>query len=294
MSLKKFISSVFQPTKKDDLIKSLEKVFDLIEQSILPGLELSDRVYDNSPTYQSVERRLKNAPETKADFKGEVLRYTRMNLENLIDQREKIVRFFSESFREDIQREGLDYRRAHLLKLVDGYTFYADFCGKMMFAVTAELASDAYSNKRLLKEFSDYCTDPENSKAFAAMSKIAGMKAKEIGSALNSVKDISFSVETADIMEKTHSKKINPLSSGYLPVISDIWMFGGDLWNEWIQLRHQRATAQAEAARLNVLYLTRKKATASPEELEEIEKQISYYQSRINVLEQKIQDMEDA
>lgn len=290
MSLKKFFTDIFSSTNKDDLIKSLNISFDIAEKQVIPMLMLNDVDYQDTVTYKRLET---NVKRDGAGYNGQLIRYSRESLETLVDQREKIIKLLEEVFRDNIQAEGLDYRRANLIRLIDGYVFLIDYFGKFSFSVTAEAVPDAYRKKQLVKEYSDHCGSNENIRAAVILLNISRLKAKEITRSLEDLKDISFSVKSADVMAKSYGDKVDPLKLNILPGIGHLALYIGDAMNSWTKYRHERATHNLEATRLNVLYLERSKAGASPEELATIQTQIDFYNGRINTLEQKIEDMED-
>jgi hypothetical protein len=293
MSLGKFISSLFASSKKDNVIKATETIIDTAELAGLEILQLKDADFSQFDVYKNVDFHFKNDRDVKAAYKGNLIQFLRGALEELVEDKSKIISILEESFRDDIQVEGLDYRRASLLQYVAAIDWFVDYVTKFGYVLSASAIKDPYTKMARLKEYEEFVVASKHKKAAGMIAGILRAGAKKLKTEMTKLKDISFVAENHDLMMKTQANRVDPLKMNLLPGIGHIALFLGDIWNDWVSFRAQRAKALKESAELNILYLERDKAGAPPEELERIEKQIKHYRARINKLDQQIKEMQD-
>lgn len=292
MSLKNFVAALFPSTESSRLRTLLENSYTSIEKSILPSLQYDDSAVAKTGLYITVDRNLKGTfgPD---GYKGDLVKYLRNTMVFMLKERSKVLDIYEKSFSKTIETAALDYKKAYLMEYVAGVVFFADYVSKLSYALTSIAVNDNYKKQGIEDEYVQECTDASHMRIFATMCNVLNTKTSAFGEALDAMKDISFDVRTDETMQKAYGGKLNPMKMGYMPVVSDIAIIFGEAYNYVYKAIFDYHKDRYEASKMNILYLERKKAGASAEELAAIEKQLTYYRAQLQKHEERMEAMKN-
>ncbi len=292
MSLKNFVAALFPSTESSRLRTLLENSYSTIEKNILPSLQYEDSVVEKTGLYITVDRNLKGTfgPD---GYKGDLVKYLRNTMVFMLKERSKVLDIYERSFSKTVETAALDYKKAYLMEYVSGVVFFADYVSKLSYALTSLAVNDTYKKQGIEDEYVKECTDVAMMRTFATMCNVLNTKTSDFGAALDALQDISFDVRTDDTMQKAYGSKLNPMKMGYMPVVSDIAILFGELYNAVYKAIFDYHRDRYEASKMNILFLERQKAGASPEELAAIEKQLLYYRAQLQKHQEKMEAMKD-
>lgn len=293
MSISSFVSQVFTPTEKDILIKGLEQN---IEDHAILGMELAE--FGEAPfrptrAYMHYDRVLKTNPHASGVYKGDLVRFLTLTIEKIEKNRPDYIKMIEGSFDREITRNGLDYRRIHLLQLCAAIDAFYDIVTKWIAVASAESVQDLYAKTKLIDQYRKEIMHDNTIRALGFIIKLVHTEPSKLDGLFKQMKDIPYIEDRASDVERTYKDRLDPMSTNIAPVFGHIAVFIGSLWNSWIAYRRDRAKEILKQVRMDQIYRKRAMENASPEELKQLKEQIKAGDRRIIKLEQKIKDMED-
>ena len=215
--------------------------------------------------------------------------------EKLLIERNDLERTIEQAFGKAVIRDVLDYRGLNLLHYVAAIETFNKYSKALTLAIVAyERQAAGMRISPADKHALRYVEDKANTEAFLVVLSALARPFSQIAKALNDLKGIQV-VEGVDeaTMGLTHGST-DVLRSGFVPIFSNIFLIVGNLYNEWVIRNYELANEEVEKLKLEVMLLEQaKQGTSSSEEQAALDKQISYYNNRIQKLLAVIEDIEE-
>lgn len=290
-TIKDFFGGLMEKTEKETIMTRFDEVFAATRKTVLPMVQLPDEVGSKTKTMRLIESRFKSRNIPVEAYRRNPVRFIRETVDLMLKNEQAYREIFESRFKKDVLKAALDFEATELLYFLKALDFFNIYTRRVMLVLhTQELELPA---KPIDIEYREFVENPQVLDSFAVIVNALHLPVAQFASSLSKLKDVSFDPNTADAIERLRGKdNVDPLSLGLIPVVGDVVLFFGELSNTWVKYRYDLAVEERTRLELQVLYLERKAANASGEELARIQKQIEYYGNRINVLQAKIEDAE--
>jgi hypothetical protein len=128
---------------------------------------------------------------------------------------------------------------------------------------------------------------------FVAVAFVMSHPVKDLRAAFSKVKGITFNPETdSDVRRHMGDDVVDPVKFGMVPVIGDMSYLVGRWFNEFLSYRQELAKEELEKLRIQTVLLKRRQDNSTdPREIDSLQKQLDYYNNRINKLQGKLDSM---
>lgn len=293
MSITKFVEQVFTPTEKEVLIKGLEQNVANHEILAMELTEIGDAPLRNTAIYQRYDRALRTNVHAASVYKGDLVRFLALTANKIEENVGKYTKYIEQSFDREVTRNGLDYRRAHLMQLCAAIDLFYSNLTKFIAVASAQTVKDVYAKQKMTQQYDKELSHDNTVRAMGYIVALLWKKPSELEAMLKDMKDIPFVEDRANEITRVYKDRLDPMKSGLAPGFGHIAVFIGGLINEWQTYRRDRAKEILKQVRIEQIYRKRAQEGASPEELKALEEQIKAGERRIIKLEQKIKDIED-
>lgn len=287
----KLFSGLLEKTDKKVILNRFDFIFDNIKDHTLPMLDAPNALGSETKPYQLLEKALQRRAKVLTGRNETPITYLRQEFKKLNDKRSEYRDLFDGAFKRDIFKDALSYEQANLLSLLLAIEDLSQYTRKLMVILARLEMGDP-----LKKGENAYLETVLDDKAITAA--VITLQAISVGpekilTALTKLKAITYSPDDEAMVTRIRGAQTDPLKMGLLPGIGHVVLFALEMHNQYTANQYEKAKAEKAKFELEIMYLNRRKENATEEELENIAKQISYYQSRIDKLEAKIEDIEE-
>lgn len=190
-------------------------------------------------------------------------------------------------------KEGLNLQNLNVARYVDSMTFFNEYSRRYMLVTMNKTINDPDIVTPVDQQDIDYVEDAVNIKAFGIVCGLLTKPFKETTGNLLAFKNIRYSNDTIDLIEKQNPKYVE-LSKGYLPIIGGLVIMLGKQRNMYLANRLDSLRLQQEKLQYQILLLNRKlDGTDSSEARDKIVEQIKYNSNRLNKIQAVIDELEE-
>lgn len=218
--------------------------------------------------------------------------YIRQVLTNMSVTAEMLSSIAEKSAGHDIVIEGINYRRAELLRTLGYMDFVVDYSMRLLHYILVAEASV------VSKEHSEGQERPrpelawlkDNRKAFITLLGTFSRPSREIVTLIESIPEITISDDDEKVIApQVGLAKLDPLKNNFVPLVSDLALAFG-MW--WAQLQVARYERLKEDARSIQLRLEQLRLQAQGKNDAQLEATISKYERFANETAEKVAKME--
>lgn len=223
----------------------------------------------------------------KIGLRGNIWAELRDLLEKRLDEWEKLNDVIEESFQREINTSGMDYYRLQILFVISLYRFWGEYVRKLILVAAAK---NRGNTKGVNREYEEFVVNSENHQAFLQVTELMKMSFRDIQIAAKKGKDITVSDGPGS---ESAQRRADGIDSNFIPISLNPVLAVNRLVNTLVSYYYDLAKQQKESLEMEILYMKRQQSGASPEELEDTERVIKAIQSRIAILESKMEDLRE-
>jgi len=297
--IKNFFSAMLPDFEKsrimDDLAEDYKELNILKEMySVMPN-EIDDYILaSNKELVRQMERYVKDYRNT---ITGHIQEVTDLRLKESTE----LESFIDDIYGRVVLKDNMDYRKVQMVRFIDGLAFYIKYAKALLLVSTTDMVNDLREGAKIkgmrsvvVDEDREFIRDSNNIRSFAIMSDALAKPVKEIRDALNKMSKVQFDEQTHDMMVKSNGVDADPLRMGLLPVIGSFVYHVGLAINNYLAYRQEATKEELERLQVQVMLLRRlKESEVDKSAVAKLDKQIKYYDNRINKLRGKLEDMVD-
>lgn len=290
-SLSKVIRGLLPKTDKTVIMDRFDLIFDNVTDNTVKMLSIPDTLGKDSLLYKRLDMRFKLRSDPVTGYDGNVIKIVRKAMHQLADKRAVYRDMFDGSYKKHLFKDAMSYREIQLLTwlvAVDEASLYARRLCLVLHK--QELGLELNPTDR---EYLEFVLNEQNINAFAIIIKVLLHKPEELRTAMDGLKNLSYSEDQEELIRRMKGKKSDPLQIGLIPIVGDIALFVLKLKNSITHARYLQAKEDLKMLQQQILYLERRKQGADEEELENIQKQINYHSGRIMKLQAEIEAIEE-
>ena len=292
MRAEDFIRSLLPDFDKSRITEDLRLAYDELRDKTLPAYKQADQFLAKHK-FQSQEV-INLETVLKASFTkpptGNIISVLYHGLQQSLVTLAETSRLIERSYGEDILGQGLTYYKASLLQLAEYVQFITRYTRRLLnYIYVAETAQ--YENQQSINEalipadiewilgnFENFC------KAFVITSK----DIKDINNSLKDIPDIQVTPDNAG-NQAIHAKQLDPLGFGFIPVaLNPIYHIRMAIAT-WQTNKYHATKAEIQCLQLRIANL---KAVQSGKPDANIQKEINYYEERVQNLLRKNAELE--
>ena len=223
-------------------------------------------------------------------YRGDLIGLIRQVADLQLKEKDDLVDFIDEIYAGVVIRDSMDYRKVHMLRYVDGLSFFNGYARKLILFLANHLVDDRSIASVMDRADEEFINDRRNQRSFAVVVSAMMFKVKDIRKSLDKVGKVSFNSETHGMLSR--QMDTDPMRLGLLPVVGSFVYHVGMEINLMMAARQERAKEEREKLRIMVMLLNRKlDGVDDPKERARLEKQLEYHNNRINKLSAKIDDL---
>lgn len=270
--------------KRQQLLDATEAAYQSLEKTGLKALKVDDGIINKTPAYLRINNSLKNNPATAKYFKGNVINTLEAAVVELIKTESELTGLITKNFDNRIRFSSINYMGANIIRFVDGLTFFAAIIPTLVHYLTGEAVGRQAPmvNAKLMAEYQDYIFNEENMQALLVMVSMAGGDTVKKIAQAKQLKDIEYTVKNAQLLSQQGKEKDFFVGeNARMFIVGDVFVYLGQMWNQWQRIRYDRAQVQIEAASMNIALLEESSRGATPERKAEIVDLIKKYNESI-------------
>lgn len=299
--LKNYVQSLLPVISKTDVVVCLNHEFNIIDSAVSDFYELLNKVKISSKVNDDTNYILKKEIN---NFKISTVETIQNAVKIIGDNEEEVVELFKNEFSNENLKNITDYYKINLLKYTDSLRFFSDFAKAWANAVLYETLGNVAVIKNdyllsiaspTLKKDIAFVTNRDNVSRFAISLNILNQPFSKFLESIKNLKGHLYSDDDWGKHASNFSSKLDPYSTGFMPVkYNPVFHIRLSL-NAWMHERYERDKVDLARFKLMVQSLEKEKtATIDPKRLENIEKQINYYSNLSNKLLTKIENYEES
>lgn len=272
----------------EDLDSSHKKLRDLEPFFNTHGQEFARYIKQDFPALDAAMRR------HVGSYRGNVADTIHKAIKLRIAEQEALSEYVDGMYGRVILRDAIDYEKLMMLRYASLISFFVDYARKMMLMISGAMTSDVDIATPIDRKDTEFVRDPNNIDAFARVLNAMSTEVKDIRDAFEDLKKVQFNPDMHDINMRTGGGKMDPMGFGYLPGVGSLVYFLGRQWNDY--LSHTQEEAQIEKEKLEVkLTALRhiKDGDLTDSERERNQRQLDYYNNRLNKLDAKLKRLKE-
>lgn len=297
--LKSFFSGLLPNFEKKRIMEDLSvsfKELEVLEE--LYSVIGSDYNKVMSTEFKTLVKEMgKNVP----NFRGDVMTYLSGIIKARLSEKAKLEKFVDEIYGPVVLKDAMDYRKLHMLRYIDGFTFFNTYARKLLLVATDKLVKMDKSKQGLKTAASvvdkldnEYVMDYRNIRSFAYVTGALSHDIKEIRLALSKMAKVNFSPENHAVVVADKGSMADPLRLGLMPGVGSLIYFIGMNYNVYLVKRQEMMIEEKEKLQVKILLLNRLlEGETDKAAIAKLDKQISYYDNRINKLASQLEDLQE-
>lgn len=290
--VKGFFMGLLPSFEKKHLDEGIDTAFHELESvHEMYGLDGSTFADATKRLYPNLEGIMRN---TVPAYRGDFIRLVRETLEARKADEGAFRDHADKLYNRVILKDNMDYTKVYTLRYVDGLLFFTDYARKLLLSVVGAKVADADIVSPVDRMDVEYVNDNTNMRAFCMMLDILQLPFTELKRDLSRLDNVQFKSETHDNV-MANEPSLAGIRVNFLPVVGHVTIFLGKLRNTYVSNRLEAARLEKEKLQVKLLLLRRMEEESDKEELESLQKQIKFYNNRLNKVSAKIEDiLEDA
>lgn len=279
-----FIDSMLPSFERTIIENELTRLFKQMEEILLPATEINDTVIDRSKVYAVLAKEL---GRNGNDFKGRPSHYINSVIAKAINEKDDLFKLIEKVFSREVEREGLDYKRANILHFISLLEFVIDYGMKFYLSSTKEVMDNKYHV--VDKEEYAFASNHGNATKFAHLLKALEKGFKGIDKALKPVEGTVVDLDDIELFETMAGVDADPLKVGFYTIDYSPFYLVGKVFNSVYVWLFEYKKHQRDKLEQHVMYLKRKR-DAGEGDLESLEKIINHHSGRLNILDAEIEE----
>ena len=230
-------------------------------------------------------------PSNMRNSQNDYIVVAHKSLANAADLVGKLEKVINKEMADTVRIHGLTYQKATLLRIIELLDFTADYASRQLaFYVASEV-----EKKTKGKDTNPY-TKAEEAVLRTYQStyfKTIEMFYQPADVVLKKVASIPEVLMTGDVshdLPTIDPSKVDPLKLGFIPVVSHIWNFFGNMYVDWEYSRYEKAKKERRDIELRIEMLKQYEASGQPNA--RLESILDGYNRELTLLREKISQME--
>lgn len=286
--LKSFFSAMLPSFEKSRLLDDFS--------SAIKELVITREMYDllstdYKPILTTEFSKLMVEAQAIPGFKGDLFGLMADIMDGRLSESGKIQEYIEHIYANVVLRDVLDYQKINMIRYVDGISFFNTYARRLVVSATTKRIGDTSLTSSVDEEDHNFVSDIRNIRSFVLITAAMSYKAADLRKAMDKMAKVTFDPATHDMAVKTN-KDLDGLRLGMIPGIGSIVYHIGLAINLYHARRQELAKEERDKLQIQVMLLRRKSDNESdPDEVAKLEKQIRYYNNRINKLSARLEDM---
>lgn len=293
MKLDSFVKSLIPNLKKDSVLEDIRITEDELRNVTIPAYKQAD-LFAKQWKFSSpaVTARISIFNTLVKKRKGNIIATIYDGVQNCLVNLTEVERMIERSYEDDIIGEGLTYFKANLLQFAEIAQFVSRYSRRFLnYVYAAETA--CYEGQSSLEEALipvDIEWIEDNFVNFCQALLIVNREVKDLQQALNNVPEIVITGDNMSTLEASLGiKKIDPLQTGFIPVVLNPCYHIGMLWATWQTNRYHAAKEEIKCLQLRKANL---EALSNGKPNAKVQKEIDYIEDKIQNYMKKNAEME--
>lgn len=282
-----FFDTMLPSFERIQITEEIERVFKDTRDVTHPALDINVDTIDKTSTYSLLFNSIDRAGSKH--FRGDLIKYIKEITTKTLDGKGDLIKLVEKAFNRTIVREGLDYKRGHMLHVIALLEFYNRYVIQFLLVTTKEALGDKYYP--VDKSEKAFVTDVLNVRKFTALCLALENEFKNYDRLLAKVDGITMDEETREASETILGKEADPLSVGFYTVDFNPFYQLGKLFNQVYVFFFDIKREQASKLSLHIVKLKQQREDANSEALAGIDKAIAYHSNRLNKLNGEIEEV---
>ncbi len=293
--LGEFFKSLLPNILKKDLMTDLTHSFDDLNQITLPMYQANiDDVTFKGELAKSMEKLLKRS---KIRFKTNCYNTIATALQKLSENEEQIIKMVENDFAREIIKDAIDYKRLNVIHYLESINFINEYARKFILGLIAQEFDDNTASKitgPVDRATIEFANDYKNMETFVKVLEICSGDVQNFMHSIQKLDGHIFNPAEADAMKAVNGSTMDPHSFGLIPVRMNPFYHIGLAINKWRIARYELNVEEKAKLQLMLLALQDSKSKTNDKEKQtNLEKQIKYRSNQINILSEKIRQMEE-
>lgn len=279
-----FIAGLLPSTNRNEILVEIDRVMKDMDETVLPSCNVMRSTIQDTAIYKKLGGHLNShAP----DYRGDIPTYLTALVKKTLDGRRDLEKIIEKKFGKEIEKEGLDYKRGHILHLIAMLEFFNSYVIRFMLCATKQALADSYypADKRDL-EFVSFVGNLEK---FSVICAALEKEFKNLDKILSKVDGITVDKETAKSTSAVIGAGIDPLKTGFYTVDYNPFYLGGKIKNQIHLFFFEYKQEQVKKLQFHVMKLNEQKANGIGN-TEQLDKSIAYHSNRLNRLSAEIEE----
>lgn len=293
--LAEFFMDLLPSLTKREIIIDVTHSYDELNQIVIPMYDLNIDGDFKGDVATSMEKMLKKNKEI--DFSKNAYKTIGKALKAIEDQSEDLIKVLENEFAKEVLKDVMDYRKLNLIKYVEALNFLNDYSRRFILAVVHDEFEGDVAHKitgPVDKATRAWVMDGRNMDSFIKVLEILSMPFKTFMSSLKDLEGHIFEPTEWETIRATNGARLDPHGFGFIPVRWNPIYHIGLAANTWRIAKYERNKEEVAKLSLMILALEEQKSkTIDKEKVDRLAGQIRYHSNRINVLQAKIEDIED-
>lgn len=278
-----FISGLLPSTGRHEILTEIDRVMKDMDESVLPSCSVMRSTIDNTEVYKKLAMHLRGRSK---DFRGDIPAYLTALVKKTLDGRRDLEKIIEKQFGKEIEKEGIDYKRGHILHLIALLGFFNEYIIRFMLSATKEALGDSYYPDD--KRNSEHVNFKSNMEKFSVICSALEKEFKNLNKVMENVDGITVDAETAKSTNAVVGDAIDPLKTGFYTVDYNPFYLLGKLRNRIHLFMFEYKQEQVSKLQLHVAKLNEQKANGG--DTTSLDKAISYHSNRLNKLSAEIEE----
>lgn len=279
-----FIGGMLPSFNRSDIHNEIDRVMKDMDGAVLQAADVMRRDIEKTEAYALMNIVLKN---NTRDYRGDVPEYLKKIINKALEERRDLDKTIERLFNKEVHREGLDYKRGHILHLISLIEYFNSFVMYFMLTATKESINDPFypADKRDREKV----MFKPNVEKFASICAALEVGFKKFDKLMVKVDGITLDEESRDIVDATVGKDVDPLKTGFYSVDTNPFYLSGKIKNSIYVWFFEFKQTQLEKLKLHVMKLNKQRDNVEGDTTA-LDKSIAYHSNRLNKLSAEIQE----
>ena len=285
-----FVDTMLPSIARNSILDHIQRIMKDLDEVVIPSLSVENNTIERTDAYKFLERSIKS--ET-TKYRGSVIGYMKETAQRLLDGQRDLETLINKTFGKEIAKEGLDYKRAQILNMINLLEFFNRYTLQFLLVATKEALADKYYGSE--KRDKDYVLSNNNANLYGKVCLALEKKFSEYDKIMRKLDGVTIDQETRALTESNLGKEADPMETNFYTVDFNIFYLIGKVYNGLYVYFFEIKQQQALKLQQHVVKLKLKRDGASDEELVEVDKAIVYHTNRLNRLQGEIEvELNDA
>lgn len=268
---------------------------DSYKKSIIDGFEIEDRVLSGTDTYKKLERALRG----KEGYRGKPYDYLVSVAEKRVKNQDGLIEAIETVFENKVFKDAITFERINIITYISCADWFLDFAMQAINLMVSEVAYKNHDNpyKNPVDKMAQQLVHNEGN--LKTLASIANLLNSDIVDAMEKAKKLEGVTFDPDDMKKQidqfGASAVDAMKVGFIPLAINPGYWLGQLYNQWYDYRHKEIKEDIAMLKMKIYRLERLKSGVpeDSDEIRQIDDQIEYNASRLAVLKEKLEDIEN-